>query len=92
MASSAINVIQHDFGFPQIVRAEAAEREVLYAMLASLGATKTMAEKLMQDFPQQRAACHAIVDVAADGEGDIRGTIAQIEEAQPWREWRGGAT
>jgi hypothetical protein len=50
MASSATNVIQHDFGFPRLVRAEDAEREALYAMLVSLGGTKMMAERLMQVF------------------------------------------
>ena len=45
------NVIQHDFGFPRIVRSEDAEREALYAMLVSLGATKMMAERLMRDYP-----------------------------------------
>jgi hypothetical protein len=40
------NVIQHDFGFPRIVRAEDAEREALYAMLVSLGATKHMAHEV----------------------------------------------
>jgi hypothetical protein len=42
------NVIQHDVGFPRVVRAEDAERAALYAMLVSLGATKLMDEQLMQ--------------------------------------------
>jgi hypothetical protein len=40
------NVIQHDFGFPRIVRAKDAEREALYAMLVLLGATKHMAQEV----------------------------------------------
>jgi hypothetical protein len=52
MANPVSNVIQHDFGFPRIVREEDAEREALYAMLVSLGATRTMAERLMQAYPQ----------------------------------------
>jgi hypothetical protein len=56
MANPVSNVIQHDFGFPRIVREEDAEREALYAMLVSLGATRTMAEWLMQTSRQ-----HAIV-------------------------------
>ena len=92
MAQAATNVIQHDFGFPRIWRAEDAEREALYAMLVSLGATKMMAERLMQDFPQHRTACQAIVDFASDGEGDIKGLIAQLDGEQPWRRDRGGAS
>jgi hypothetical protein len=51
-------------------------------MLVSLGATKMMAERLMQEFPQHATACQAIVDLAADGEADIRGTIAQLDQEQ----------
>jgi hypothetical protein len=74
------------------VRAEAEEREALYAMLVSLGATKLMAERLMQNFPHHRTACQAIVDFASDGEGDIGVTIAQLDGEQPWRPDRGGAS
>jgi hypothetical protein len=89
---SESNVIQHDFGFPRVIRAEAAEREPLYAMLVSRGATKMMAERLMQDHPQHRIAAQAIIDFASEGESDIRGAIVQIEEPEPERRWRGGAT
>jgi hypothetical protein len=93
MASAATNVIQHDFGFPRVVRAEDAEREGLYAMLVSLGATKMMAEQLMRDFPQHAAAAQAILDFAGDGEGDVRGAIERLEdEEMPWRRDRGGVT
>jgi hypothetical protein len=82
------NVIQHDFGFPQVIRAEEAERVALYAMLASLGATKMMAEQLMQDYPQHRMAAQFIVDFASDGESDMRGAIANMSarsKASPMR-------
>lgn len=85
MAQLAQNIIQHDFGFPRIVRVEDAERAALYAMLVSLGATKTMAERLMQDFPRHAKACQAIIDFASDGEGDIRGSIAPLDD---WHSWR----
>jgi hypothetical protein len=92
MAQLAQNVIQHDFGFPRLVRAEDAERAALDAMLDSLGATKTMAERLMQDFPRHGTACQAIVDFASDGEGDIRGAIGRLDGEQPWHPDRGGAS
>lgn len=90
MGSQAPNVIQHDVGFPRLVREEMAEREALYAMLVSLGARKLMAGRLTQDYPQYRTA-QAIVDCASDGEGDMRGAASQLEEDAP-RRWRGGAT
>jgi hypothetical protein len=92
MAQLAQNVIQHDFGFPRLVRAEDAERAALDAMLDQLGATKTMAERLMQDFPRHGTACQAIVDFASDGEGDIRGAVAQLDGEPPWHPDRGGAS
>ena len=60
------------------------DREALYAMLVSLGATKMMAERLMQDSPQCWTACQAIVDFASDAEGDIRDAVAglELEETQ----------
>ena len=75
MANPLSNVIQHDFGFPRIIRTAAAEREALYAMLVSLGATKMMAERLMQDYAQHRIAAQAIIDFTSDGEGGMRGAI-----------------
>jgi hypothetical protein len=92
MGSQARNVIQHDFGFPRIVRREDAEREGLYALLVSLGATKMMAERVMQAYPHHASACQAILDFASDGEADMRGAIAELEEDDAlWWGWRGGA-
>ena len=73
MGQVARNVIQHDFGFPRIH--EDAEIGALYALLVSLGATKMMAEQVMQDFPRHERACQAIADFASDGESDIRGRL-----------------
>jgi hypothetical protein len=94
MENPVSNIIQHDFGFPRIVRPAGQEEDALYAMLVSLGATRIMAERLMRDYPKHRVPCQAIVDFASDGESDMRGAIAQIEEetVAPWRQWRGGAT
>jgi hypothetical protein len=46
MANPVSNVIQHDFGFPRIVREDVAEREALYAMLISRSPARMMAEQL----------------------------------------------
>jgi hypothetical protein len=84
--------VQHDFGFPRLVRAEDVERAALDAMLVSLGATKMMAERLMHEFPQHATSCQAIVDFAGDGEGDMRGAIAELDGEAPWRGDWGGAS
>jgi hypothetical protein len=86
MAQAATNVIQHDFGFPRVARVEDAEMAALYALLVSLGATKMMVEQVMQDFPRHARACQAIVDFASDGEGDIRGAIALLDDWHSWRQ------
>jgi hypothetical protein len=86
MGQAAQNVIQHDFGFPRIARAEDAEMAALYALLVSLGTTKMMAEQVTQDFPRHARACQAIVDFASDGEGDIRGAIALLDDWHSWRQ------
>jgi hypothetical protein len=58
----------------------------LYALLVSLGATKMMAEQVMQDFPRHERACQAIADFASDGESDIRGTIALLDDWDSWQQ------
>jgi hypothetical protein len=75
----------------RVVKSVDEELETLYAMLVSLGATKMMARRLMQRFPDHAPACQAIVDFTTDGEGDMRGAIDQLVE-RPTRRWRGGAT
>lgn len=92
MRYSDENVIQHDFGFPRIVRSVDEEISALQGMLVTLGAIRTMAEKLMRDYPNHETACQAIVDFASDGEGDMRGAIERLEEQAPRRRGRGGAT
>jgi hypothetical protein len=52
-----------------------------------------MAEQLMQDYAQYRIAAQLNVDFASDGESDMRGAIATLEEElEARRRWRGGAT
>ena len=52
----------------------------------------TPVEGLMQDYPQHRIAAQAIVDFASDGEGDMRGAIAELDGEAPWRGDWGGAS
>jgi hypothetical protein len=80
MAWFAQNVIEHNLGFPRAAPSDDAEPEGLYAVLISLGLTKTMAERLMRDFPRNGMAGQATVNFATDGEGDVRVTIAQLDQ------------
>jgi hypothetical protein len=61
-------------------------------MPVSLGATKIMVQRLMQHFPRHGRAAQAIVDFASDGEGDIRGAIAELDGELPWRLDRAGVS
>jgi hypothetical protein len=85
MAQPANDVIQHDFGFPRIVREDDAEIATLYGLLDSLRATKMMAEQVIEAFPRHERACRAIVDLASDSEGDISGAIALLEDWDSWQ-------
>jgi hypothetical protein len=80
MARLAQNIIQHDFSVQRAARFNDAELEALYATLVSLGVTKVMAERLTRDFSRNGTAGQAIVNFATDGEGDIRVTIAQLDQ------------
>jgi hypothetical protein len=80
MASFAQNLTEHNFGFPRAARSDDAELEGLYAMLVSLGLTKRMAGRLMRDFPRNGTAGQATVNFVTDGEGNIRVTIAQLDQ------------
>jgi hypothetical protein len=88
MAQTAHNVIQHDFGFPRIVRDDDAEIAALYGLLVSLGATKMMAEQVIEAFPRHERACRSIVRLASDSEGDISGVIALLEDWDSWQRRR----
>jgi hypothetical protein len=45
----------------------------------------------MHEYPEHGTMCQAIADFATDGESDIRGTIARLEEER-LRPYRGGTT
>jgi hypothetical protein len=90
MGSATQRVIQHDFGFPRFVNAADAEVSALYSLCIVVSAAKRGALELMHDYPEHATMCQAIVDFATDGESDIRGTIARLDEEAPRRwEWRG---
>jgi hypothetical protein len=91
MSSVTQRVIQHDFGFPRFVDAADAEVSALYSLCIVVSAAKRAALELMRDYPEHATMCQAIVDFATDGESDIRGTIALLDEKR-LRPYRGGTT
>jgi hypothetical protein len=74
------NAIEHNFASPPATRFADAELEGLYAVLVALGLTKRMPERLMRDFPQNGRARELTVKFVTDGEGDIRVTVAHLDE------------
>jgi hypothetical protein len=88
MGSATQRVIQHDFGFPRFVNAADAEVSALYSLCIVVSAAKRAALDLMHEYPEHGTMCQAIADFATDGESDIRGTIARLDEGKG--QWRGG--
>ena len=68
------------------------EATSLIALRRLLDAAKKGAIDLMRRFPEYRAAAQAVIDFAEDGESDIAGALAAVEERMPRHRERGGAT
>jgi hypothetical protein len=68
------------------------EATALDALRLALGATKTAARHLMRRYPDHAALGRSIIDSASDGESDIVGTLAALDERMPRHPDRGGAT
>jgi hypothetical protein len=68
------------------------EARALTALRLVLGAAKTAAADLMRNYPGHEALGQAIIDFASDGESDIAGAMAALEERMPRYRDRGGAT
>jgi hypothetical protein len=92
MGSVNQRVIQHDFGFPRFVDAADAEVSALYGLCIVVSAAKRAARadarisRARNDVPSDRR----LRDGWGEGESDIRGTIARLDEEAPRRwEWRG---
>jgi hypothetical protein len=73
----------------RVIDEEAAE---LYALEIVLGAARNAAAKLMQRYPDHATLSQSILDAVSDGESDIRGAIAALDDSRPRHADRGGAT
>ena len=68
------------------------EAASLVALRQLLDAAKKGAIDLMRRYPEYRAAAQAVIDFAEDGESDIAGALAALEERMPRHRERGGST
>ena len=68
------------------------EAMALAALRRLLDAAKKAAIDLLRHFPEHRALAQAVIDFAGDGESDIAGALATLEERMPRHRERGGAT
>ena len=68
------------------------EATSLVAMCRLLDAAKKGAIELMRRYPEYRAPAQAVIDFAEDGESDIAGALAALEERMPRHRERGGST
>jgi hypothetical protein len=84
--------IQHDFGFPRFVNPAEAEVSALNFLCIVVSAANRAALELMREYPKHATMCQAIADFATDGESDIHGTIAALENGQRRRPYRGWVT
>jgi hypothetical protein len=69
----------------RIVNTADAQIAALYALCIVVSAAKRSALKLMQNYPEHVSMCQAIADFATDGEGDIRGALAKLDEEERQR-------
>ena len=67
------------------------EARALCALRLVLGAAKKAAAELMRRYPRHAALGQAVIDFASDGESDVAGAVAALEEHMPRHPERGGA-
>ena len=69
---------------PRVANTNTADAELvaLYALCIVVSAAKRSAIEMMHDFPEHATMCQAIADFATDGEGDIRGALAELDEEE----------
>jgi hypothetical protein len=92
MGSVNQRLIQQDFGFPRFVNPAEAEVSALNFLCIVVSAANRAALELMREYHKHATMCQAIADFETDGESDIHGTIAALENGQRRRPYRGWVT
>jgi hypothetical protein len=59
-----------------------AQIAALHALRIAVSTAKRGALDLMHNHPEYASMCQAIADFATDGEGDIRGALAELDEEE----------
>jgi hypothetical protein len=76
------SIVQPTLERPRVVETVDAQLAALYALRIVVSAAKRSALELMHNYPEHAAMCQAIADFATDGEGDIRGALAHLDEEE----------
>jgi hypothetical protein len=75
-----------------IIRELDEEWKALTTLRLVLEAARTAAADLMRRYPDHATLGQTIIDLAGDGESDVAGALAALDDRMPRRPDRGGAT
>jgi len=68
------------------------EWKALTTLRLVLEAARMAADDLMRRYPDHATLGQAVIDLTSDGESDVAGTLAALDDRMPRRPDRGGAT
>ena len=79
-------------GTATIARELDEEWKALTTLRLVLEAARMAADDLMRRYPDHATLGQAVIDLASDGESDVAGALATLDDRMPRRPERGGAT
>ncbi len=79
-------------GTATIARELDEEWKALTTLRLVLEAARMAADDLMRRYPDHATLGQAVIDLTSDGESDVAGALAALDDRMPRRPDRGGAT
>jgi hypothetical protein len=79
-------------GTATIARELDEEWKALTTLCLVLEAARMAADDLMRRYPDHATLGQAVIDLTSDGESDVAGALAALDDRMPRRPDRGGAT
>ena len=79
-------------GTATIARELDEEWKALTTLRLVLEAARMAADDLMRRYPDHATLGQAVIDLTSDGESDVAGALAALDDRMPRRADRGGAT
>jgi hypothetical protein len=79
-------------GTATIARELDEEWKALTTLRLVLEAARMAADDLMRHYPDHATLGQAVIDLTSDGESDVAGALAALDDRMPRRPDRGGAT